>query len=236
MYISVIRQIIPITTKGIDKELKESYLMFNPTFPASVFEGMDGVFKMSVIAYSEDEGNTWFFTGGNKMSLNVENIGPEILEKIDIPVPALIFGEGSNKIALYRQNKQWARRKSGKLEGLPEESIILTIGEQMDDSQTNMTKQGIPDDSLDAYIYLDEHPDEYSDIPEENASPVREDKGYESKQALSKDTLHSVFVTNKSRIYHKSSCPELGTGDFLEFNSAQKALEAGGMPCEHCNP
>jgi hypothetical protein len=236
MYISVIRQIIPITTKGIDEELKDTYLMFNPTFPASVFEGMDGVFKISIIAYSEDEGNTWFFTGGNKMSLNVENIGPEILEKINIPVPALIFGEGSDKIILYRQNKQWVRRESGISEGLPEESIILTIGEQMDDSQSNMAKQGIPDNSLDAYIYLEEHPDEYSDIPEENASPVRGDKGYESKQALSKDTLHSVFVTNKSRIYHKFSCPELGIGDFLEFDSAQKALEAGGMPCEHCNP
>ena len=34
MYISVIRQSIPITTKGIDEELKETYLMFNPTFPS----------------------------------------------------------------------------------------------------------------------------------------------------------------------------------------------------------
>jgi hypothetical protein len=236
MYISVIRQIIPVTTKGIDEELKDAYLMFNPTFPASVFEGMDGVFKMSVIAYSEDKGNTWFFTGGNKMSLSVENIGPEILEKIDVPVPALIFGEGGDKIILYRQNKQWVRRESGISEGLPEESIILTIGEQMDDSRPNMAKQGIPDDSLDAYIYLAEHPSEYSDIPGEIASPAREDKRYESKQALSKDAIHSVFVTNKSRIYHKSSCPELGTGDLLEFDSAQKALEEGGMPCEHCNP
>jgi hypothetical protein len=236
MYISVIRQIIPVTTKGIDEELKDAYLMFNPTFPASVFEGMDGVFKMSVIAYSEDEGNTWFFTGGNKMSLSVEKIKSEILEKIDIPVPALIFGDGSDKIILYRQNKQWVRRESGISEGLPEESIILTIGEQMDDSRPNMAKQGIPDDSLDAYIYLAEHPSEYSDIPGEIASPAREDKRYESKQALSKDAIHSVFVTNKSRIYHKSSCPELGTGDLLEFDSAQKALEEGGMPCEHCNP
>jgi hypothetical protein len=200
---------------------------------------MDGVFKISIIAYSEDEGNTWFFTGGNKMSLNVENIGPEILEKIDIPVPALIFGEGSDKITLYRQNKQWVRRESGEPGGLPEESIILTIGEQMEDLQSNTTKKGIPDDSLDAYIYLEEHPDEYNDIPGEVASPAREDnikKGYESKQASAKDSSHSVFVTNNSRTYHKSSCPELGTGDFLEFDSAQKALEAGGVPCKDCNP
>ncbi len=112
MYISVIRQSIPITTKGIDEELKEAYLLFHPAFPAKVFEGMDGVFKMSIIAYSEDEGNTWFFAGGNKMSLSVENIKPEILEKITIPVHTLIFGEGSDKIILYRQNRQWVRRKS----------------------------------------------------------------------------------------------------------------------------
>ena len=85
MYISVIRQIIPVTTKGIDEELKEAYLQFNPTFPTAVFEGIDGFLKLSVIAYSEDEGNTWFFTGGNKMSLSVEKIKSEILEKVDIP-------------------------------------------------------------------------------------------------------------------------------------------------------
>jgi hypothetical protein len=239
MYISVIQQIIPITTKGIDEELKDAYLLFHPTFPATVFEGMDGVFKMSIIAYSEDEGNTWFFTGGNKMSLSVENIGPEILEKITIPVHTLIFGEGSDKITLYRQNKQWVRSASGISEGLAEESIIFTIGEHMEDSQTDMTKKGIPDDSLDAYIYLEEHPDEYSDIPGEIASPGKEDnikKGYESKQALSKDSLHSVFATNNSRTYHQSDCPELGTGNLLEFDSAQKALEAGGIPCKDCNP
>jgi hypothetical protein len=124
---------------------------------------------------------------------------------------------------------------------LAEESIILTIGEgeQMEDSGLNITEKGVPDDSLDAYIYLEEHPDEYSDIPGEIASPAREDntkKGYEGKQTLSRDALHSVFVTNKSRTFHKSGCPELGTGGFLEFDSAQKALEAGGIPCEHCIP
>jgi hypothetical protein len=175
------------------------------------------------------------------MSLSVENIGPEILEKIDIPVPVLVFGEGSDKIILYRQNKQWVRSASGISEGLPEESIILTIGEgeQMEDSQSNITEKGIPDDSLDAYIYLEEHPEEYSGIPGEIASPAREaniKKGYEDKQALSRDALHSVFVTNSSRTYHKSSCPELGTGDLLEFDSAQKALKAGGIPCKDCNP
>jgi len=206
MYISVIRQIIPITTKGIDEELKDAYLLFNPTFPATVFEGMDGVFKMSIIAYSEDEGNTWFFTGGNKMS--------------------------------FRQNKQWVRRESGKSEGLPEESIILTIGEQMEDSQTDMRRKGIPDDSLDAYIYLEEHPDELIEMPRELTKPDKENtikKGYEKKQVPAKNVSHSVFATNNSRTYHQPDCPELGTGNLLEFDSAEEALNSGGVPCEDCN-
>jgi hypothetical protein len=243
MYISVIRQIVPITTKGIDEDLKDAYLMFHPTFPTAVFEGigMDGVFKLSVIAYSEDEGNTWFFTGGNKMSLDVENIGPEILEKITIPVPMLIFGEGNDKITLYRQDKQWVERESGELEGLPEESIILTIGEgeHMDDSPSNMTMQGVPDDSLDAYIYLEEHPVVPIGTPGEAVKQARDDsvrEGYEKKQEPSGNVSHSVFTSKNSRMYHQPDCPELGTGDLLEFDSAEEALVSGGVPCKQCNP
>ncbi len=241
MYISVIRQIIPITTKGVDEEVKEAYLMFNPTFPASVFEGTDGVFKMSVIAYSEDEGNTWFFTGGNKMSLSVENIKPEILEKIAIPVPTLIFGESSDKVVLYRQNRQWVRSKSQISEGLPEESIILTIGEgkHIENSPSSMTKQDMPDDSLDAYIYLEEHPAVPIGTVEETDKQPKDDSinnGPENKQEPSTNTSHSVFATNNSRTYHHPDCSELGTGDLLEFDSAEEALEAGGMPCKHCKP
>ena len=136
---------------------------------------MDGVFKMSIIAYSEDEGNTWFFAGGNKMSLSVENIKPEILEKITIPVHTLIFGEGSDKIILYRQNKQWVRSTSGISEGLAEEGIIFTIDEQMDDSPSNMIKQSVPDDSLDAYIYLEEHPVVPIVVPGETDKQTRDD-------------------------------------------------------------
>jgi hypothetical protein len=241
MYISVIRQSIPITTKGIDKELKEAYLLFHPTFPATVFEGMDGVFKMSIIAYSEDEGNTWFFVGGNKMSLSVENIKPEILDKITIPVHTLIFGEGSDKIILYRQNKQWARSASGISEGLADESIIFTIGEngQIEDSPSSTTEQGIPDDSLDAYIYLEEHPvvpngafgDTYKQSKDDSIN-----NGSKSKQEPSKNASQSVFATNNSRTYHQPDCPELGNGNLLEFDSAEEALVSGGVPCKECNP
>jgi len=239
MYISVIRQTIPITTKGIEEELKDAYLMFHPNFPATVFEGMDGVFKMSIIAYSEDEGNTWFFAGGNKMSLSVENIKPEIIEKITIPVHTLIFGEGSDKIILYRQNKQWIRSASGISEGLAEESIIFTIDEQMDDSPSNMTKQDIPDDSLDAYIYIEEHSVVPIGTPGETNTQARDDsikKRSENKQETSKNISQSVFATNNSNTYHQPDCPELGTGDLLEFDSTEEALESGGVPCKQCYP
>ena len=239
MYISVIRQTIPITTKGIEEELKDAYLLFHPNFPATVFEGMDGVFKMSIIAYSEDEGNTWFFAGGNKMSLSVENIKPEIIEKITIPVHTLIFGEGSDKIILYRQNKQWIRSASGISEGLAEESIIFTIDEQMDDSPSNMTKQDIPDDSLDAYIYLEEHPVVPDGAFGETDKQSKDDSinnGSKSKQKPSKNVSQSVFAANNSRTYHQPDCPELGTGDLLEFDSTEEALESGGVPCKQCYP
>jgi len=241
MYISVIRQSIPITTKGIDEELKETYLLFHPTFPATVFEGMDGVFKMSIIAYSEDEGNTWFFTGGNKMSLNVENIKPETLEKLTIPVHTLIFGEESDKIILYRQNKQWVRSTSGISEGLAEESIILTIGEgeQIEDSPSSTTRQGMPDDSLDAYMYIEEHSAVPIEIPGEADKQAKDDSinnRSKSKQEPSKNVSQSVFAANNSRTYHLPDCPELGTGDLLEFDSEEEALVSGGVPCEHCNP
>ena len=225
MYISVIRQTIPITTKGIDEDLKDAYLLFHPNFPATVFEGMDGIFKMSIIAYSEDESNTWLFAGGNKMSLSVENIKPEILEKITIPVHTLIFGEGSDEIILYRQNKQWVRSASGISDGLAEESIVFTIDEQMDDSLSNVTKEGVPDGTLDAYIYLEEHPI----LP---IGALRED----NKQGPSKNLSHSVFATNNSRTYHQPDCPELGISDLLEFDSAEEALVSGGKPCKQCNP
>jgi hypothetical protein len=241
IYISVIQQMIPITTKGIDEELKDAYLLFHPTFPASIFEGvgMDGIFKMSIIAYSEDEGNTWFFTGGNKMSLSVENIKSEILEKITIPVHTLIFGENSDKITLYRQNKQWVRREAGISEGLSEESIILTIGEHMEGSQTDMAKKGIPDDSLDAYIYIEEHSVVSIGTLGETDKQAKDDsikEGLEDKQESYENVSHSVFAANNSRTYHQPDCPRLGTGNLLEFDSAEEALNSGGVPCEHCNP
>ena len=89
------------------------------------------------------------------------------------------------------------------------------------------------------HIYIEDHPVVPIGTFEETDKRAKDDsirKGYESKQSSAEDSSHSVFVTNKSRIYHKSSCPELGTGNLLVFDSPQKALEEGGVPCVHCNP
>ena len=46
----------------------------------------------------------------------------------------------------------------------------------------------------------------------------------------------SVYGAKDSRVYHKRNCSEFNTDDLIEFASSQKAREAGGIPCKHCNP
>ncbi|NOG84264.1 MAG: hypothetical protein HND49_10765 [Planctomycetes bacterium] len=157
MRVSVVTQMIPVTTKGVDQELKETYLQFNPTFPARVFEGMDGVFNLAIVAYSKDEGDTWFFTGGNGMGLRVVNIQPDILEKIDMPIPTLLFGEGDDTIKLVRHKRRWVMDVSGIRGTVGEESILFTLGENANDTQAGTTQAGMPEDSLDPYLYLGEN-------------------------------------------------------------------------------
>jgi hypothetical protein len=45
-----------------------------------------------------------------------------------------------------------------------------------------------------------------------------------------------VYTTKHSNVYHKSNCPKLSTEDLIEFDSSQQARNAGGVPCENCNP
>ncbi len=45
-----------------------------------------------------------------------------------------------------------------------------------------------------------------------------------------------VYTTKHSNVYHKSNWPKLSTEDLIEFASSQQACEAGGVPCENCNP
>lgn len=48
--------------------------------------------------------------------------------------------------------------------------------------------------------------------------------------------LSPVFTTKHSNIFHKPDCSKLSTEDLIEFASSQQARNAGGVPCENCNP
>lgn len=239
MYVSVITQTIPVTTEDVDEELKKTYLEFNPDFPARIFEGrMDGIFNLSLVAYSQDEGNTWFFTGGNIMGLRLVNIKPDILKKIRIPLPMLLFGEADDKVKLVRQRKRWVMNVSEISTAAGDESIIFTLGESMTDIQPDTAAIGMPDDSLDPYIYLEEHTDILSDVLREPAQPARGEnlmKG-EAEDDVSQNDSQSVFVTRTSNTYHRADCIDLGEEDLLEFMSSREALDAGGVPCNRCKP
>lgn len=238
MYVSVITQIIPATTREVDEELKNTYLELNPDFPPRVFKGMNGVFTLPLVAYSKDEGNTWFFTGGNMIGLSIVNIKPDILETIQIPLPTLLFGEGDDKIKLVRQNKRWVTKISEMSTVAGDESIIFTLGENTNDEQPNTAGIGISNDSLDPYIYLEEHPDLLDEVrgnpvqPSANKNSIKS----EGKQETPGNSSQSVFVTRTSNMYHRADCPGLGEDDLLEFTSSREALESGGVPCKRCSP
>ena len=63
-------------------------------------------------------------------------------------------------------------------------------------------------------------------------------KTYQIRNKKVKESLYSnsLFASRNSRTYHKHNCPQLNTEDLIEFTSSQKAQEAGGLPCELCNP
>ncbi|MDR4505758.1 MAG: hypothetical protein MRK01_13385 [Candidatus Scalindua sp.] len=239
MYVSVITQIIPATTKEVDEELKKTYLEFNPDFPAKVFEGMDGVFNLSLVAYSQDEGNTWFFTGGNIMGLRVAHIKPDILEKIQIPLPTLLFGEGDDTIKLVRQRKRWVSNISEMPTDAGDESIIFTLGENTIDEQPNTAGLGSLNDNLDLYIYLEEYPDLLGEVRGNPVQPAA-DKNFvkpEGRQETSGNASQSVFVTRTSNMYHRPDCPGLKDEDLLEFaSSGEKPLRLEVCPVIVVNP
>jgi hypothetical protein len=89
------------------------------------------------------------------------------------------------------------------------------------------------------HIYIEEHSVVPIKVPGETDKHAKGDsikKGSENKHAPSENISHSVFTISNSRTYHQSDCPELGTGNLLEFDSADEALKSGGVPCEHCMP
>ncbi|MFQ5861493.1 MAG: hypothetical protein ACE5IC_00035 [Candidatus Brocadiales bacterium] len=47
---------------------------------------------------------------------------------------------------------------------------------------------------------------------------------------------YPVFTTSFSNIYHRADCPRIDKEDMVRFNSVEEARQAGGVPCENCNP
>ena len=172
------------------------------------------------------------------MGLSIVNIKPDILETIQMPLPTLLFGEGDDKIKLVRQNKRWVTNISEMSTVAGDESIIFTLGENTIDEQPNTAGIGISNDSLDPYIYLEEHPDLLGEVPgdpDQSAADKISIKS-EGKQETSGNASQSVFVTRTSNMYDRPDCPGLKDADLLEFTSSGEALEAGGVPCKRCSP
>ena len=55
-------------------------------------------------------------------------------------------------------------------------------------------------------------------------------------KTTAKLSASSVYTNKNSKIYHKYNCPELNTEGLVEFESAKRAIKAGGMACRRCNP
>lgn len=237
VFISVVRKIIPVTTRGMSDKQQGAFRQFNPGFPPALFRGMDGVLKIAIVAYSDDYGDSWLFTGGNKTGLEIAGISPGILGEIDISVPTMVFSDGDSKITLVRENRKWVVKGSETSDGLAYERLILVIAGQMFSPLLNDKKIDRSYDCLDAYIYLEEQPPESTEAKKAVNKKINvvqdEDKGGQNPSVEGSD---SVYVTSGSRIYHRSGCPELADSVVLRFDSAKTALESGGIPCEHCKP
>lgn len=67
-----------------------------------------------------------------------------------------------------------------------------------------------------------------------NTNSGKSENNIDVSEAKSQQT--TVYITKNSRVYHKRNCSELNTNDLIEFASSQKADDAGGVPCNNCNP
>ena len=75
-----------------------------PTTLPIILSGLSGITEGSIIGFSEDNGDTWFFIEGtDEGRMTIANYSPEILQKIDVPTPMLKIGEKT----LIQKNGQW---------------------------------------------------------------------------------------------------------------------------------
>jgi hypothetical protein len=76
------------------------------TLPIKV-NGSDGKIKSSLICFSEDKGETWFFIEGNDDGrIAISNTNPEIIQMITVPVTELEI-DGKN---LVQKGGQWVEK------------------------------------------------------------------------------------------------------------------------------
>ncbi len=76
------------------------------TLPIEV-NNMKGTIKSSVIGFSEDKGETWYFIEGNDEGRTaISNTNPEIIQLIKVPTPEMKIGD---KI-LVQKGGQWIKK------------------------------------------------------------------------------------------------------------------------------
>ncbi len=85
----------------------EEYLVsVVPTRQPVVVQGQEGVIESSIVAFSGDNGETWFFLEGTDESkFAIANDSPQLLQKVDIPAPKLTLGDRT----LVQRNGQWTQ-------------------------------------------------------------------------------------------------------------------------------
>jgi len=72
--------------------------------------GLKGMLNSSIIAFSEDGGDVWYFMdGGNDGASTLAGSSPEILQKITIPNSTMELKNGEEIIKMVQKNGQWIK-------------------------------------------------------------------------------------------------------------------------------
>ena len=75
-----------------------------PTTIPILINGQSAIIESSVIGFSGDNGETWFFIEGNgEGKMMIANESPRVLQKVDVPTPRLKM----NGQTMIERNGQW---------------------------------------------------------------------------------------------------------------------------------
>lgn len=85
---------------------KDLFISVIPTKIPIEIKGDNGFIHGSIIAFSKDSGDTWFFIeGSDEGKTDIANSSPEIMQKINIPTPTLNLGN----VVLIQKNGSWVK-------------------------------------------------------------------------------------------------------------------------------